>query len=253
MRRPSQGCTESQRIVPAFFAKGRRPGSRCYLTPERASRHKHPMSSKQIVAETGSRLVRNICVYCGSAQGADPLYEAAARKLGQTLAQNGVGLVYGGGATGLMGAIASSVLANGGRVTGVIPDFLVNREGILPEIQECVVVGDMHERKRQMFERADAFVALPGGIGTLEELSEQLTWVQLERHTKPVVIADIGGFWQPLLQLFAHMRERRFIQSPFEVRYLVAEKIEDILPMIETAAAKAALLGLRKETVDPRL
>jgi uncharacterized protein (TIGR00730 family) len=211
------------------------------------------MSSKQIVAETGSRLVRNICVYCGSAQGADPLYEAAARKFGQALAQNGIGLVYGGGATGLMSAIASSVVANGGRVTGVIPDFLVNREGIQQEIQECVVVGDMHERKRQMFERADAFVALPGGIGTLEELSEQLTWVQLERHTKPVVIADIGGFWQPLLQLFAHMRERRFIQSPFEVRYLVAEKIEDILPMIETAAAKAALLGLRKETVDPRL
>jgi uncharacterized protein (TIGR00730 family) len=223
------------------------------LDPGRTPRHKHAMSSKQIAAETRSRLVRNICVYCGAAQGADPLYEAAARKFGQTLAQNGVGLVYGGGATGLMSAIASSVLANGGQVVGVIPDFLVNREGIQPEIQECVIVGDMHERKRQMFERADAFVALPGGIGTLEELAEQLTWVQLERHTKPVVIADIGGFWQPLLQLFAHMRERRFIQSPFEVRYLVAEKIEDILPMIETAAAKAALLGLRKETVDPRL
>jgi hypothetical protein len=111
----------------------------------------------------------------------------------------------------------------------------------------------MHERKRLMFERADAFVALPGGIGTLEELAEQLSWGQLERHTKPVVLADIAGFWQPLLLLFAHMRERRFIQSSFEVRYLVAEKIEDILPMIETAAAKAALLGTRKETVDPRL
>ena len=169
------------------------------------------------------------------------------------MAASGLGLVYGGGATGLMGAIASSVLASGGRVTGIIPDFLVNREGLQPEIQECLVVGDMHERKRLMFERADAFVALPGGIGTLEELTEQLTWVQLERHTKPVVIADIGGFWQPLLQLFAHMRERRFIQSSFEVRYLVAEKIEDILPMIETAAAKAALFGARKETVDPRL
>jgi uncharacterized protein (TIGR00730 family) len=240
-------------LCQGIFCKGTPPRFAVLLDPGQAARHKHPMSSKQIVAETGSRLVRNICVYCGSAQGADPLYEAAARKLGQALALNGVGLVYGGGATGLMSAIASSVLANGGRVTGVIPDFLVNREGIQPEIQECVVVGDMHERKRQMFERADAFVALPGGIGTLEELSEQLTWVQLERHTKPVVIADIGGFWQPLLQLFAHMRERRFIQSPFEVRYLVAEKIEDILPMIESAAAKAALLGLRKETVDPRL
>jgi len=238
---------------PGASAATRRPRCALLLDPVRPSRHKQPMSSKHIVAETGSRLVRNICVYCGSAQGADPLYEAAARKLGLTLAQNGLGLVYGGGATGLMAAIASSVLANGGRVTGVIPDFLVDREGILPDLQECVVVGDMHERKRQMFERADAFVALPGGIGTLEELAEQLTWVQLERHTKPVVIADIGGFWQPLLNLFAHMRERRFIQSPFEIRYLVAEKIEDVLPMIEIAAAKAALLGRRKETVDPRL
>jgi uncharacterized protein (TIGR00730 family) len=211
------------------------------------------MSSKKIVVAAASRLVRNICVYCGSAQGADPIYEEAARKLGHEIAARGFGLVYGGGATGLMGAIANSVLANGGQVTGIIPDFLVTREHIPPGIQECLIVGDMHERKRLMFERADAFVALPGGIGTLEELAEQLTWVQLERHTKPVVIADIGGFWQPLLDLFAHMRERRFIQSHFEVRYLVAEKIEDILPMIETAAAKAALLGTRKETVDSRL
>jgi len=223
------------------------------LDPLRVARDKQTMSSKHIAVEAGSRLVSNICVYCGSAQGSDPIYEAAARKLGHAMAASGLGLVYGGGSTGLMGAIASSVLANGGRVTGIIPDFLMNKEHFLPGIQECLVVGDMHERKRLMFERADAFIALPGGIGTLEELAEQLTWVQLERHTKPVVIADIGGFWQPLLQLFAHMRERRFIQIPFEVRYLVAEKIEDILPMIETAAAKAALLGARKETVDPRL
>ncbi len=223
------------------------------IDPIGVARDKQSMSSKQITVEAGSRLVSNICVYCGSAQGCDPIYDAAARKLGHAMAGSGLGLVYGGGATGLMGAIASAVLANGGRVTGIIPNFLMNREHILPEIQECLIVGDMHERKRLMFERADAFVALPGGIGTLEELAEQLTWVQLERHTKPVVIADIGGFWQPLLQLFAHMRERSFIQIPFEVRYLVAEKIEDVLPMIETAAAKAALLGTRKETVDPRL
>ncbi len=211
------------------------------------------MSSKESSAGADSRLVRNICVYCGSAQGADPIYEETARKLGHAIAASGMGLVYGGGAAGLMGAIASSVLESGGRVTGIIPDFLVSREHILPGIQNCLIVRDMHERKRLMFEQADAFVALPGGIGTLEELAEQLTWVQLERHTKPVVIADIGGFWQPLLNLFAHMRERRFIQSSFEIRYLVAEKIEDILPMIETAAAKAALLGVRKDTVDRRL
>jgi uncharacterized protein (TIGR00730 family) len=211
------------------------------------------MSSKHNVSGAVPRLVRNICVYCGSAQGSYPAYETAARKLGQAMAKAGIGLVYGGGATGLMGAIASSVLDNGGRVTGIIPKFLVGREGVLPDVQECIVVAGMHERKRLMFERADAFVALPGGIGTLEELTEQLTWVQLERHTKPVVIADIAGFWQPLLLLFAHMREHSFIQSSFEIRYLVAEKIEDILPMIETAAAKAAVFGTRKETIDERL
>lgn len=210
------------------------------------------MTSKQSARDTDSRLVRNICVYCGSAHGSDPVYEAAARKLGENMAKAGIGLIFGGGGEGLMGAIARSVLAHGGRAVGIIPEFLAGKEKPLPGLQETVIVDGMHERKRLMFERADAFVALPGGIGTLEELTEQLTWVQLERHTKPVVIADIGGFWQPLLLLFAHMRERRFIQAPFEIRYLVAEKIADILPMIETAAAKAALLGTRKETIDSR-
>jgi uncharacterized protein (TIGR00730 family) len=223
------------------------------LDPLKAARDKQTMSSKHIAIEARAHFVRSICVYCGSAHDPDPVYEAAARKLGQAMAKAGIGLVFGGGANGLMGAIARSVLANGGRVTGIIPKFLVGREGILPEPHECLVVGSLHERKRLMFERADAFVALPGGIGTLEELAEQLSWVQLERHTKPVVIADIAGFWQPLLRLFAHMRERRFIQASLEVRYLVAEKIEDIVPMIEAAAAKTAVLGTRKETVDPRL
>jgi uncharacterized protein (TIGR00730 family) len=211
------------------------------------------MSSKQIAIEARSRLVRNICVYCGSAKGADPIYEEAARRLGKIMAKAGVGLVFGGAGVGLMEAIASSVLANGGRAIGIIPNFLIGREGLVPDLQESIVVADMHERKRLMYERADAFVALPGGIGTLEELAEQLSWVQIERHTKPVVIVDIGGFWKPLLDLFAHMRERRFIQAPYEIRYLVAEKIEDVLPMVETAAAKTAFLGARKETVDPRL
>jgi uncharacterized protein (TIGR00730 family) len=211
------------------------------------------MASKHTSGEGSSRLVRNICVYCGSSKGADPVYEAAARKLGEAVARAGIGLVFGGGGTGLMGVIASSVLTNGGKVTGIIPDFLVGREGLLPGLDDYVIVAGMHERKRLMFEHSDAFVALPGGMGTLEELTEQLSWVQLERHTKPVVIADIGGFWKPLLDLFAHMRERHFIHPPFEVRYLVAEKIEDILPMIETAAAKAAVFGATKLTVDPRL
>lgn len=211
------------------------------------------MAPKHTTGEASSRLVHNVCVYCGSSKGADPVYEAAARKLGLAMARAGIGLVFGGGGMGLMGAVASSVLANGGKVTGIIPDFLVGREGTVQGLDDYVIVAGMHERKRLMFEHADAFVALPGGIGTLEELTEQLSWVQLERHTKPVVIADIGGFWKPLLDLFAHMRERQFIQPPFEVRYLVAEKIEDILPMIETAAAKVAVFGATKLTVDPRL
>jgi uncharacterized protein (TIGR00730 family) len=200
-----------------------------------------------------SRLIRNVCVYCGSSQGAAPLYAEAAVTFGRILAAAHIGLVYGGGNTGLMGALARSVLAEGGHVTGIIPQFLTDREAALESAQDLIIVPDMHTRKRLMFEKADAFVALPGGIGTLEELVEQLTWVQLERHTKPVVIADIGGFWRPLLNLFAHMRERRFIQPQFEVRYLVAEAVDDVLPMLETAAARTAELGRAKTAVDPRL
>ncbi len=200
-----------------------------------------------------TRRIRTICVYCGSSAGAEPLHHEAARKLGTIIGKAGLGLVYGGSNMGLMGMIAGAVAEAGGKVTGIIPDFLINEKNTLKADHEQIVVPDMHTRKRLMFERADAFVALPGGIGTLEELVEQMTWVQLERHSKPVVLADIGGFWRPLLALFAHMREQGFIHSRFEVRYLVAEKIEDILPMIETAAAEAERRGLKKETIDPRL
>jgi uncharacterized protein (TIGR00730 family) len=204
-------------------------------------------------ASSSHPLIRNVCVYCGSAAGNDPQYEQIAHTFGRTLALADVGLVYGGGSKGLMGAVARATLENGGRVTGIIPDFLAERDQFFEEAQTRIVVPDMHTRKRLMFERADAFVALPGGIGTLEELVEQLTWVQLERHTKPVVLADIAGFWRPLLALFAHMRERRFIQPEFEVRYLVAEAIEDVLPMMQTAAARTAARGVHKESIDPRL
>ncbi len=197
--------------------------------------------------------IRNVCVYCGSSPGATPLYTEAAAAFGRVLAGAGIGLVYGGGNTGLMGALARAVLAEGGFVTGVIPEFLSDREVALEAAQDLIVVPDMHTRKRLMFEKADAFVALPGGIGTLEELVEQLTWVQLERHTKPVLLADIGGFWRPLLDLFAHMRERGFVRTHLEVRYLVAEAVEDILPMLETAAERTARHGREKTAIDPRL
>ena len=198
-------------------------------------------------------LLRNVCVYCGSATGDDPVYAEAAKALGVALAKADLGLVNGGGKAGLMGIVARSVLDAGGRVTGIIPDFLKKRELMLREAQELVIVPDMHTRKRLMFERADAFVALPGGVGTLEELVEQLTWVQLGRHRKPVLIADVGGFWRPLLQLFAHMRDKAFIRQDTEVHYLVSEKIEDIVPMLKKAADFAARDGAETQELDNRL
>jgi uncharacterized protein (TIGR00730 family) len=185
------------------------------------------------------REIRNICLYCGASSGADPQYLAAAEAFGRTVATAGVGLVYGGASCGLMGAAARASLAAGGRVIGIIPEFFDNREIAEEGLSELVVTRDMHERKRLMFERADAFVALPGGIGTLEELAEQLTWIQLGHHDKPLVVADIGGFWRPLLDLMAHMREAAFIRAPWEVQYMVAERVEEIMPMIFAAARQA--------------
>jgi uncharacterized protein (TIGR00730 family) len=187
--------------------------------------------------------IKNICVYCGSSEGTDPSYMETAALLGEILAQSGIGLVYGGGNNGLMGAVARSVLDHGGRVIGVIPEFLQKKENMLTRVNELIVVPDMHSRKMTMFAKADAFVALPGGIGTLEELVEQMTWAQLGRHRKPVLMFDHLGFWRPLLNLIAHMRENGFIRSGLEVRYLVAEKVGDIVPMIIAAAERARMEG----------
>jgi uncharacterized protein (TIGR00730 family) len=184
------------------------------------------------------RSIQNICVYCGSSMGTDLRFAEAAEALVASMAAAGIGLVFGGGEDGLMGRLAHAVIGNGGRVTGIIPTFLIKREHALKEAQELIIVEDMHQRKKLMFERADAFIALPGGVGTLEELVEQLTWVQLGRHVKPVLIADIGGFWRPLLNLIAHMHNLGFVREGFDVHYLVAEKIEDALPMIESAARR---------------
>jgi uncharacterized protein (TIGR00730 family) len=184
--------------------------------------------------------IRTVCVYCGSGPGTDPAFTEAARLFGRTLAENGVGLVYGGGSVGLMGELATSVLDHGGRVTGIIPEFLVVRERLLHESQEVIITQDMHERKRLMFEKADAFVALPGGIGTLEELVEQLTWAQLGRHKKPILIANVAGFWDPLCVLLDHMRDLQFIRAEFAVNLLVADRVGDILPMLRKAIVSVA-------------
>jgi uncharacterized protein (TIGR00730 family) len=181
--------------------------------------------------------INALCVYCGSSTGTDPAFVKTAQDFGRILAQNGIRLVYGGGSIGLMGAIASSVIEHSGHVTGVIPEFLTVAERPQRLAQELIVTRDMHERKRTMFERADAFVALPGGLGTLEELVEQMTWAQLGRHKKPILVANVNGFWDPLLALIAHMRTLALVPPPARgVNLLVAERVDDILPKLREAA-----------------
>jgi uncharacterized protein (TIGR00730 family) len=181
--------------------------------------------------------LQNICVYCGSGSGRNPAYADAARELGQRLAASHVGLVYGGGSLGLMGEVARSVLDHGGHVTGIIPGFLSEREQMLIEAQELIVVDDMHQRKQLMFAKSDAFVALPGGLGTLEEFVEQLTWSQLGRHRRPIVLANIGGFWNPLLAQFESMMAEHFIRPGLDLNLLVVDRVEDIIPAIEREIA----------------
>jgi uncharacterized protein (TIGR00730 family) len=183
--------------------------------------------------------IKTVCVYCGSGPGTNPRFMESAKALGKALADGGIRLVYGGGSVGMMGAVATSVLDHGGMVTGIIPGFLTAKENALKRVQEMIVTPDMHERKRLMFEHSDAFVALPGGIGTLEELVEQLTWQQLGRHSKPVLLANIDGFWEPLLALLAHMRATQFIRPTLSIDILKAERVEDILPRLQAAAANA--------------
>lgn len=180
----------------------------------------------------------SVCVYCGSGLGANPVHAEAARILGQSMAEAGVRLVYGGGSVGLMGTVARSVLDAGGAVTGIIPGFLRSRERPFDDLTELVVTEDMHERKRIMFERADAFVALAGGVGTLEELVEQMTWAQLGRHEKPVLLANIHGFWDPLIRLLDAMRREKFIRADLEVAMLIAKRAEDIVPMLQRAVGE---------------
>jgi hypothetical protein len=184
----------------------------------------------------------SVCVYCGSANGTDPAYAAAAEEFGRILADSGIRLVYGGGSVGLMGIVARRVLTEGGAVTGIIPQFLKDREVMLTEVSELIVTPDMHERKRIMFERSDAFVALPGGIGTLEETVEMLTWAQLGRHAKPVLLVNVKGFWDPLRDLLVHMESQGFLSKAFigltgEVPYYIVPTVAEIVPTLRAAIA----------------
>jgi uncharacterized protein (TIGR00730 family) len=171
-----------------------------------------------------------LCVYCGSSDGRNPNYIATARALGGAMAKAGIGLVYGGGSIGLMGETARAVLTGGGHVTGVIPEFLVSKERMLDEAHELIVTRNMHERKMAMFERATGFVALPGGLGTLEELAEILTWAQLKQHARPIILCNAAGFWDGLLELIAHMRGEGFIRREYEVALDVAEGADAVIP-----------------------
>lgn len=180
----------------------------------------------------------SICVFCGASAGFSPAFEEAAIQLGEAIATAGLELIYGGGSVGLMGAVSNACLGKGGRVVGIIPQFLHEREVIRRDLSELIITDGMHERKQLMFQRADAFVALPGGIGTLEELVEQMTWAQLGRHQKPIAVANIENFWSPLSDLISHMRGLNFIRPDLDIQYQTIDTVSEIIPALQTRFAE---------------
>jgi uncharacterized protein (TIGR00730 family) len=182
--------------------------------------------------------IRSVCVYCGSSPGKNDIYVQAAQLLGRAIAKAGLELIYGGGGKGIMGAVADAALRAGGKVTGIIPRFLMTKEATqaaLQRLDDVIVTENMHQRKHIMFEKSDAFVALPGGIGTVEEIVEIMTWAQLGHHRKPMVFANIAGFWNPMLALLDHMRAEGFIHTGHLVNPLVVDTAEAIVPAILVA------------------
>jgi uncharacterized protein (TIGR00730 family) len=188
--------------------------------------------------------VESVCVFCGSSNAAEPAYLQAASTLGRALAAADMQLVYGGGGVGLMGACARAAHAAGGRVLGIIPEFLVDREQALESV-EHVVVNDMRARKMLMFERSDAFVVLPGGIGTLEEVVEVLSWRRLDLHAKPVVFYNPQGFWAPLFALFQHTVDARLTPPEFMQAWTAVERIEDVVPALQRLRPQPAAVDDR--------
>ncbi|APR69275.1 LOG family protein [Acinetobacter haemolyticus] len=178
--------------------------------------------------------MNSICVFCGSSLGKDPIYQQMAQATGQAIAEQGKTLIYGGGRSGLMGVVADSALKAGGRVVGIIPNALVDRELAHKGLTELYVVDNMHERKTQMSEQADAFIALPGGAGTLEEIFEQWTWNQLGIHQKPCAFLNVGGFYDDLIKMIQGSVARGFSQSRFVDQLIVANDINEILTAFST-------------------
>jgi uncharacterized protein (TIGR00730 family) len=177
-------------------------------------------------------LPSSVCVFCGARFGADPAYRQLASNLGELLARQGITLVYGGGGVGLMGVMANAALTGGGKVVGVIPRFLLKREAGHPALTETLVVENMHERKLEMFERSEAIIVLPGGIGTLEEFFEILSWRTLGLHTKPIVIVDQGGYWQPLAALLRSCVEGGFADRAHLDLVAVIDDLDQLLPTL---------------------
>ncbi len=173
--------------------------------------------------------MKQVCVFCGSYQGSQPIYMTAAHQMGNGLAQRGLGLVYGGGRVGLMGAVADGTVAGGGKVIGVIPQSLVDRELAHKGLSELRVVASMHERKAMMAELADSFVAMPGGFGTLDELFEIITWAQLGFHRKPVALLNIDGYFDPLITFIEHMETEGFIKPEHRSAVLVRNDVDSLL------------------------
>jgi uncharacterized protein (TIGR00730 family) len=181
------------------------------------------------------RRLKSLCVYCGSSSQVDQRYRDAAVRLGGLLAERRITLVYGGGRVGLMGLMADACLQAGGAVVGVIPEFLRRYEVGHGAVTELVVVDSMHQRKQTMFERSDGFVILPGGLGTLDETFEMLTWKQLRLHDKPIVVADVAGYWQPFAALIEHVIRENFARPEMRALLTVVDNVEQVLPALETA------------------
>ncbi|MBS98842.1 MAG: TIGR00730 family Rossman fold protein [Oceanospirillaceae bacterium] len=181
-----------------------------------------------------------ICVFCGSSQGTDPAFTEAARQMGQALAQQEIGLVYGGGSIGLMGTLADAALEAGGEVTGIIPEALSSAEVAHGQLSALQVVPDMHIRKARMASLADGFIALPGGIGTFEELFEVWTWAQLGYHSKPIALLNVAGFYDPLLEFLNHTLNQGFIRPGCRDLLQVHTEIETLLAQLLPAALAAS-------------
>jgi uncharacterized protein (TIGR00730 family) len=190
--------------------------------------------------------VTSLCVFCGANTGTRAVYRDGAAALGRAMAANGTALVYGGGRVGMMGAVADAVLHGGGKVTGVIPEFLVDKELAHPEATEMLVVPDMHTRKKVMFDRSEAFVVLPGGVGTLDETFEIVTWRQLHRHNKPIVLLNIDGYWSHLVGLLDRIIEEGFMHKGNSALVTVVDRPEDVIGAVEAElAAPKAPVGFK--------